>query len=264
MLVLAVAIFSALTVVFPLLYVIIYLCTNKGKLKGIVDSLGLLLQPIILARKAAMGKPRFNEMTCNSSHKLFLGAQPDKFGGFRPLFGAHNIRTVVSLNSEKERAGNLWMAPPTEKEYSEHGIEYFKVTLCDHSPLTVSMLAMSADKIQEGLQRGDVYVHCKAGQGRSAQGVLAYYMKFEHRPVDEAISQMQHDRPNITLKTADQIAALKGNAKLYAKQQERYDFYESFSRQHCSPTGTDAGAAGGAHKRHTAQQLQSRAQEAAV
>jgi hypothetical protein len=232
-LLLVAAVICVSSVVVPVLYVIVYLCANKGKLKGLIDSVGLLLQPLILAAKAARGTPRFNQIACKAPHKLFLGAQPDKYGGFRSLFSAHNIRTVVSLNSKIERLGNLWMSPPTEQDYRANDVEFIKVTLLDHHPLTVSMLAISADKINEGLQIGDVYVHCKAGQGRSAQAVLAYFLKHEHKPIDDAVNGIKHGRPNITLKTADQISALKASSKMHAKQQERYDFFKDFVREHC-------------------------------
>ena len=36
-----------------------------------------------------------------------------------------------------------------------------------------------ADMISEGLTKGDVYIHCKAGHGRSAMGELAYVIKYK-------------------------------------------------------------------------------------
>ena len=78
------------TVIIPVVYVLVYACCNRG-LKGFVDNVGLLLQPIILARKAAKGKVRFNEMKCRAPNRLFMGAQPDRYGGFRVLFGSNNI-----------------------------------------------------------------------------------------------------------------------------------------------------------------------------
>ena len=117
---------------------------------------------------------------------------------------------------------------------------FVKITLNDHSPLTVSMLATSADSIHEGLQIGDVYVHCKAGQGRSAQSILAYLMKHQHETVDQAIAHMQRDRPNITLKTTAQVQLLKGKKR--AKNQERHKFYQSFLRQHCDELTPDNSA----------------------
>lgn len=94
------------------------------------------------------------------------------------------------------------------------------------------MLATSADSIHEGLQAGDVYVHCKAGQGRSAQSILAYLMKHEHESVDQAITHMQRDRPTITLKTTAQTQLLK-EGKKRSKHEERHNFFQSFLRQHC-------------------------------
>ena len=100
------------------------------------------------------------------------------------------------------------------------------------------MLATSADSIHEGLQIGDVYVHCKAGQGRSAQSILAYLMKHEHETVDQAILHMQQDRPNITLKTRAKIDLMTEGSKRRRKEEERYNFFESFSNLCPKPKAT--------------------------
>jgi hypothetical protein len=213
-----------LTLVLPILYVLYIICSNSG-IKGLTDHIGLQLQPLILAKKASKGTKRYNQIICSAPHNLFMGAQPDRFGGFRALFGRNNIRTVISLNSDKERAGNLWMSPPTETVYSKHSVTFVKFTMNDHAPLTTAVLTDAADSIQEGLQIGDVYVHCKAGQGRSAQAVLAYFIKHEHKTVDQGVSDMKRDRPGITLKTSKQVSKLKGQRR--KKAQKRLDFLES-------------------------------------
>jgi hypothetical protein len=224
---LVIVIFAVVTVVVPLLYAVFYLLTH-GSFKGLADNLGLLLQPVIVANKSRNGNPRYNELAVSGPHKLFLGAQPDMYGGYRPLFARHKIRTVVSLNSDKERAGNIWMRPPTTKVYASHGVDFIKYTLGDHSPLTENMLMDSADTIEAGLEKGDVYVHCKAGQGRSAQAALAYYVKCEGKSIDNTVRDMKRDRPNITLKTLAQIELMTAGSKRRGKEQERYDFFESF------------------------------------
>ena len=121
-----------LTLVIPLLFAIFYglyavfYCLSGGKLKdlsrGLESTIGLLLQPVILERKAKKGFPRFNEITCKAPYKLYLGAQPDLYGGFHELFRNNDIRTVVSLNSDKERAGNCWARPPSENHYLKHNV----------------------------------------------------------------------------------------------------------------------------------------------
>lgn len=267
---------SILTLVIPLLFAIFYClyaifyCMLGGKLKDIKNraeaNIGLLFQPVILEKKAKKGTPRYNQIQCTAPFKLFLGAQPDLYGGFHDLFRSNDIRTVVSLNSDKERSGNCWARPPSDSHYLKHNVvrrlictgfvqtriishycccadhqNFVKITLNDHSPLTVAMLATSADSIHEGLQVGDVYVHCKAGQGRSAQSILAYLMKHEQESVDQAITHMQRDRPNITLITTAQVQLLK-KPKKRAKHEERHNFFQSFLRQHCDELTPDNSA----------------------
>ena len=91
------------------------------------------------------------------------------------------------------------MRPPSAKLYKKHNVSFVKFTLNDHTPLTTQLLIASADAIHDGLQRGDVYVHCKAGQGRSAQAVLAYFVKHEGYSVDTGVVHMKKHRPGITL-----------------------------------------------------------------
>jgi hypothetical protein len=62
------------------------------------------------------------------------------------------------------------------------------------------MLATSAEAIHEGLAVGDVYVHCKAGQGRSAQAILAYLMKYDHETPDDAIAHMLRPAARIRIR----------------------------------------------------------------
>ena len=218
-------IFSVLTIIPPLVYVLYYMC-SRGSLKGLADQIGFHLQPVILLKKHNKGSPRYNEVACQGPGKLFLGAQPDCYGGFHGLFADNNVRTVVSLNSSKERAGNIWMRPPTDAEYSRHGVKMVKFTLPDHAPVMQGMLDKSADSIQKGLERGDVYVHCKAGQGRSAQAMLAHFVKHEKMSVDDAIRHMRLGRPNITQRTSDEIDKLSEDKRVQA--QERHSMFESF------------------------------------
>jgi len=221
-----VLILSVATVIPALFYILYNVIYFKG-LKGAVDNLGLLLQPIILTKKVAKGNPRWNELGCKPAYRLFLGAQPDIYGGYRSLFSKNNIRTVVSLNTAKERRGNLWMRPMSRRDWMRHQVNFVTIDLGDHSPLTQEMLGTAADEIYAGLQVGDVYVHCKAGQGRSAQAALAYFIRYEQKEVDEAIKHMKAGRPTVTLKTSDEFAILSSSKK--SKEQKRHDMFTAFA-----------------------------------
>merc|ERR1712070_181245 len=73
-----------LTIVIPLVYIAVVII-QKGT-KALKDRIGFDLQPLVLAMKAVVGKPRFSEINLYlAEHKLFLGAQPDIYGGFSPV-----------------------------------------------------------------------------------------------------------------------------------------------------------------------------------
>ncbi|RHY89760.1 hypothetical protein DYB37_009759 [Aphanomyces astaci] len=51
--------------------------------------------------------------------------------------------------------------------------------------------------IDQAKFHGRIFVHCKAGVSRSASIVLAYLMKANAMPFDEALSFLQHKRPMV-------------------------------------------------------------------
>lgn len=138
-----------------------------------------------LSALARLGKAvNHNEIHCESwkksdtAGKLFLGALPNRL---RFSEGLHDVEkgAVLSLNEPWERNSHGVSIPPTEENWKELQVHYKKLDVLDHSLLSIETMDAAAEYINEHLQQGkNVYVHCRAGVGRSAIAVAAYLMKY--------------------------------------------------------------------------------------
>ncbi|EDO45204.1 predicted protein, partial [Nematostella vectensis] len=105
---------------------------------------------------------------------VILGALPFK-SLTQKLVEEENVRAVVTLNEEFETKHFC----NTSEEWSEWGVKQLRLATVDFGN------APSLDNLSEGVKfieeirsKGDsVYVHCKAGRGRSATLVACYLMK---------------------------------------------------------------------------------------
>lgn len=151
--------------------------------------------------------------------ELVLGAYPNRlwgedFLGDQPDRG--EIGAVVSLTSDKNEGNpSLGFVPYTTKDYYEKGIPYYHIDVEDHTVLSADQLDHAADVIMSAMKACPpskaVYVHCKAGQGRSAMGIAAYLMKYvKHK--DKGVQHKDKDGSirianEVRRKTADEVRA---------------------------------------------------------
>ncbi len=95
---------------------------------------------------------------------------------------ANGVKGVVNMCDEYEG--------PVE-EYKRHGIKQLRLRTVDHFQPSVTNLVKGVKWINEHKKRGErVYVHCKAGHGRSSALVMAWLMN-EGRGSPEEI-QVSH------------------------------------------------------------------------
>lgn len=82
--------------------------------------------------------------------------------------------------------------------YKKHGIEQLHLPTLDFSPPTLDHIRRGVDFITERAEAGhSVYVHCKAGRGRSATVALCWLMSFRGMPPEEALRHLQSHRPHV-------------------------------------------------------------------
>ena len=65
--------------------------------------------------------------------------------------------------------------------------KYLKIDLNEHSKSIFKQLDKGSEFIEEGMETGNVYVHCVYGMTRSTSMVAAYLMKFQGMGVGEAM-----------------------------------------------------------------------------
>jgi hypothetical protein len=145
------------------------------------------------------------------NRSIILGPLPlEDFGDRETLEGA-GVRRVISLLEEWElRPG--WFFTPVH--FCGEG--HLLLVVRDHDPLEPPEWLHSVVLEMEALVRKDglLYVHCKAGVGRSASLIVAYLMFSEGMPFEEAHKEVQLWRPQVNLNRVQREALLKYGAEL--------------------------------------------------
>ncbi len=102
---------------------------------------------------------------------ILLGVAPVSILGFPEYLQAAGVKGVVNMCDEFE--GPV-------KEYNKRGIKQLRLRTVDHFEPSVGNLIKGVKWIKEYEKKGEkVYVHCKAGHGRSSAVVMAWLMAQE-------------------------------------------------------------------------------------
>ncbi|KAF0691801.1 Aste57867_17072 [Aphanomyces stellatus] len=108
---------------------------------------------------------RSNYFTLVDSH-VYLGAVPMVFMGHVSFLHARGVRAVVNLCDEYE-------GPVAT--YRKHNITQLRIPTVDHTEPSLSDLRKAVEFIEFHKSQGSrVFVHCKAGSGRSAAVVFCW------------------------------------------------------------------------------------------
>ncbi len=106
-----------------------------------------------------------------------MGGAPLSIYGLPAHLQAAGVKGIVNMCDEYEG--------PVE-EYKQRGIKQLRLRTVDHFEPSVSNLVKGVRWINEYKKKGErVYVHCKAGHGRSAFLVMAWLMTQGRGPPEE-------------------------------------------------------------------------------
>ena len=131
---------------------------------------------------------------------VILGALPFK-SMLKELVEDNNVGGVVCLNQPHE-VEHDWVAKKCDFEL--WGVKYYWLPIRDffYAPSIID-LEYAIQFIRDVKKSGKtVYVHCKAGIGRSATVVAAYLMDVRDLSCDEAVHEIKRLRPHVSLRGA--------------------------------------------------------------
>lgn len=140
---------------------------------------------------------------------IVLGSLPNQLDAKENEFFKKEIGAVLSVNETWERDPIGLCIPYRESDYKALGVQAYKeINALDHVPLSNKQLHQAANFIHDSLTKGKkVYVHCRAGKGRSAMAVAAYLIKYKGKTAEEAAQIIKASRPGSTINK--KIKALK-------------------------------------------------------
>ena len=148
---------------------------------------------------------------------IYLGALPLKnYGHEKKLIEEFQINAVLSVTELFEVTTQTFFSDPcTPSDWEKLRVEQLRINVCDMTPISIEDLNIAADFIHLHKKEG-VYIHCKAGRGRSMMCYLAYLMKYEGKTLKAAYAIGKKLRPQMTIR-ADQFESLKKfEGSLYA------------------------------------------------
>lgn len=128
---------------------------------------------------------------------IYLGPIP--FSEHRhELLGTVDV--VLAIVEDWELDGTRLSRTVHPTEWKAHGVIFHQVSVADHEPLTAGQMGDAMSLLQNALDANrTVYVHCKAGRGRSASVVIAYLMVKHHVSFVAAEAYVRHWRPRISV-----------------------------------------------------------------
>jgi len=207
-----------------LLYDASYLPIADEQTTRIVASIGLAISTIgmfIMANKRALFNFSFGTTLLTNILKgqqhwnaidehIVLGALPIE-SQLNTLVKKENITGVVSLVEPFELERGMFVKPIQHSQWNDQGVRTIHIETCDFEPVDPKRLEQGADWINEHIQsnpNAKIYVHCKAGRGRSTATVLVYLNKYQGLSLADALKKVKSKRPQIHMNSR-QLQAVK-------------------------------------------------------
>lgn len=145
------------------------------------------LFPVTIAWNYLLGRTfQVRDWWARIDEHVIIGAYP--FGSDVASFEAERIRGIV--NTCEEYAGPV-------QHYRRAGIEQLHIPTIDFTSPTLADVEEGVAFIRKHASNGDtVYVHCKAGRGRSATVVVCYLIETRGMTPEEAQAFLLRKRPH--------------------------------------------------------------------
>lgn len=140
---------------------------------------------------------------------LYLGALPLENKGHLQAIIDLGVTHILSMVEDFEMEEGWLNTPVTQETWKAHGVEVKQIRAVDFHPLSHAELEEGIEYLARTLEQGNtVYVHCKAGRGRSASVVVGYLMQYHHLSFVDAVFLVKQQRPQIHLNQYQRDAIL--------------------------------------------------------
>lgn len=150
----------------------------------------------------------------DSNEKIFLGALPISrtfaSNDLISLTQEHNVGAVLSVveHFEMNSPGSV-LTPITANQWRHSGVQHKQLPSEDFKTMSLDAIEEGVEFIRKSVNQGlSVYIHCKAGRGRSALVLTCYLIKYHGFSAEDAIKHIQKDRPQAKLEKAKMDSAI--------------------------------------------------------
>lgn len=185
--------------------------TIDGFALAIMVDLGIYFKKKFIYEVSFLDTLIHNKLTPNKwswysklDDNIILGAMPLKnrnhINELIQLAGKDKLAILSILEEWEMKEQTPFTNPATAEDWKNNHISQSTIEAEDYIPLTLDQIKKAVEFIKTQVAKGKkVYVHCKAGRGRSAIAVACYYMQKNHWTPEEAIRFIEEKRPNVTL-----------------------------------------------------------------
>lgn len=171
--------------------------------------------------------PWWSEVGTYEGTKLYIGALPLIISN-RFMTSCRNdleefqkigIKAVLSVVEAFENNSEVLDCRPVKPaEYAEQSIKHLQIPTPDCETIYLELIERGVEFIRWNLiAKRPVYVHCKAGRGRSALTVMCFFIKYCGMTADDAFNYVKKHRPQAGFKeTRNEWKTLRTFERIYA------------------------------------------------
>ncbi len=158
--------------------------------------------------KYVTGEWNLHDKICEfEGRKLYLGVLPSQsyWQDTLEFMQKEGISAVLSVTEVFEnQSKGIVLCPISPKTLLEANISQFQLPARDFGTLSIEEVELGVEYIHaKFLERKSVYVHCKAGRGRSALVVMCYLIKYHNKSAVGAFADVKQKRLQAGFKQTD-------------------------------------------------------------